>query len=58
MYQDVPHLTRVIAVISETLRLYPPVSNRQSFSQDTAHYFYPSGLTHFERGSRGLRNPH
>jgi len=25
-YQDVPQLSRVLAVINETLRLFPPVS--------------------------------
>jgi cytochrome P450 len=36
-YQDVPKLTRVLAVINETLRLFPPVSHVADSS--TSGYF-------------------
>jgi cytochrome P450 len=35
-YQDVPQLSRVLAVINETLRLFPPVS---LVSADFSWYF-------------------
>ena len=34
-YQDVPHLSRVLAVIYETLRLFPPVSSFQRPTRGT-----------------------